>query len=392
MSKFYANIWKMSAIKFLSNLHFFAGILIPFFVQWGRLNFTQIMLLQSWGVIWAFILEIPTGTIADYFGRKTSIILSYLFGIIAFLVYVIKPSFYVFLFAEFIFAISFTLQSGAYEALIYDSLKRSKKLKLSKKVFGRIESMGLFGILIAAPIGSLIASYFGVRAPVLLFTIPLSLAFLIALTLREPLTRKKTESTRYITILKNGIKFFINHKVLKILALDMIFVGSIAYFILWLYQPLLTQVGLNITYFGIVHSLIVISEIIVMNSYDKFEKFLGSKRGFIFLSSFITGTMFIICGLVSYLPALILAIILSAAFGLSRKPLFISYMNKYIPSSKRATVLSAISMCEKFFIAVINPIVGKMVDWSLNYTLVLLGFTVIVFSLISRVEEKYLLK
>ena len=68
---FKSNIWKMYAFRFLISMHFFSAVLIPFFLDYGNISFTKIMLLQSWFAFWSFVLEIPTGTIADYFGRKT---------------------------------------------------------------------------------------------------------------------------------------------------------------------------------------------------------------------------------------------------------------------------------------------------------------------------------
>ena len=73
------------------------GVLVPFFLEWGKISFTQIMILQSFFVFSKFILEIPTGAIADYFGRKTSIIFSALVMSIAVFVYSSYPNFYIFL-------------------------------------------------------------------------------------------------------------------------------------------------------------------------------------------------------------------------------------------------------------------------------------------------------
>lgn len=76
---------------------------------------------------------------------------------------------------------------------------------------------------------------------------------------------------------------------------------------------------------------------------------------------------------------------------MSREPLFASYMNKYIKSSNRATVLSTATMLKKFILIVVNPAVGYMVDWSLSYTFIILGILAIFFSFVSRAEEGYLI-
>lgn len=245
--------------------------------------------------------------------------------------------------------------------------------------------------MVAAPIGSVVAAKFGLRAPMLLMSIPFTMAFIIGLTFKEPKTTRKVESERYVKILKDGVKFFYRKRVLKILALDMIFIGSIAYFMIWLYQPMLKQAGIDIAYFGAVHAVFVASQILIMNNYEKLENVLGSKKRLIFLSSGITGIMFIVGGLTSFIPLVLLVIIVGGGFGLSRRPLFVSYINKYIPSTRRATVISTISMFRRFALVVVNPAVGLLVDWSLNYTLIILGTAAVIFSLISKVEEEYLI-
>jgi len=388
---FRANLWKIYLFNFFVSLHFIGAVLVPFFTDWGGINFTQIMILQSWFMFWIFVLEVPTGTVADYLGRKHSLILGCVVNTIAVLVYASMPNFYVFLIAEFLFAMAVAFFSGAGEAFVYDTLKKIGESKKSKEVFGRVESFHLAGIMVATPLGSIIAAQFGLRAPMLLLTVPFTIAFFIALTFKEPKTTKKIESTRYINILRDGVRFFYKNKTLKILAMDMISIATVAYFMIWLYQPMLKQAGIGIAYFGIVHASFVISQILIINNYEKLEKIFGSKKGLIFFSGAITGVMFIIGGLTSYIPLVLLVIIVGGGFGLSRRPLFVSYMNKYIPSSKRATVLSTISMLRRFVLVVVNPVVGLMVDWSLNYTLIILGVLAVFFSFASKIEENQLI-
>jgi MFS family permease len=386
-----ANLWKMYIFKFLVQLHFISAVLVPFFTDWGGISFTQIMILQSWFMFWIFLFEVPTGTVADYLGRKHSLILASVANILAVIVYASVPNFYVFLIGEFLWALSYALLSGAEEALVYDTLKKIKDSKKSKQVFAKLESFGLAGIMVGAPIGSVIAFLFGLRAPMILSVIPLTAALFVALALREPKISKTSKQKRYKEILREGVSFFCKSKVLQILALDMIVISSVGYFLIWLYQPMLKQAGISIAYFGIVHALFVISEIVIMNSYAKLEKILRSKKRVLFFSAFIPGVMFIVGGLTTYSLVVPLIIIIAGGFSLSRRPLLISYMNKYISSPKRATVLSTISMFRRLALVVTNPIVGLLVDWSLSYTLIILGIVAVIFSFVSKVEENHLI-
>ncbi|MHA1784799.1 MAG: hypothetical protein ACTSVY_13430 [Candidatus Helarchaeota archaeon] len=115
------NIKKIYGYKFFMGLHFIGGVLVPFFTDWGRISFFQIMTLQAWFMFCIFLLEIPSGTIADYLGRKHSLILGSLANFFAVLVYSSIPNFLIFMFGEFLWALSQSLVSSANEALIFIS-------------------------------------------------------------------------------------------------------------------------------------------------------------------------------------------------------------------------------------------------------------------------------
>lgn len=392
MASFKSNLWKVYTFKFFTSMHFFSAVLVPFFTDWGGISFTKVMVLQSWFVFCMFALEVPTGAVADCLGRKTSLALSAIVGAVALVVYSSKPDFYIFMIGESLMALSSTLLSGADEAFVYDTLEKIGESSHSTMVFARLESFKLAGMLVAAPLGSLFAAWFGLRAPVLFMAVPFLIAFAIALTFKEPeLIHQETGPRNYIAVLRDGVKFFHGNSVLKILAFDMISIATVAYFMLWLYQPMLKQAGIGIAYFGIVHAALVVAQIMVVNNYAKLERIIGSKRRVLFISSAVTGFMFILGGLTTYAPVVLLAVVICCGFGLSRRPLFVSYMNKYIPSPERATVLSTISMLRRFVLVFVNPVVGLLADWSLNNTLIILGASALIFSLVSRVEEKHLL-
>jgi predicted MFS family arabinose efflux permease len=246
----HSNIPKIYAFKFLVNLHFIGGVLVPFFTDWGGIRFSQVMILQSFFVFSVFLLEVPTGAVADYLGRKVSLFLAALFNAIAVLVYASRPDFAVFLCGEFLWALGFALMSGADEAFVYDSLKQMNEESRSKEVFGRFRSFELSALMVAAPIGSAIAAFIGLRYTMLFMSVPLSLAFLLALTFEEPATVERRGSQGYLATLMGGVRYFRQHRTLRILAFDGISIGSLAFLMIWIYQPLLKELNVPLVYFG----------------------------------------------------------------------------------------------------------------------------------------------
>ena len=151
------NIWKYYAFEFFRQFFFIGGVLIIFFTDWGGISQTQIQILQSWYMLALFILEVPTGVIADYWGRKHSLILAGLTMSFAVVVYGIYPNIYLFFLGELFFALSGALRSGANEALIYDSLKELKREKEAKIIMARGEAARKIAIGTSAIIGGYIA-------------------------------------------------------------------------------------------------------------------------------------------------------------------------------------------------------------------------------------------
>ncbi|NHI94759.1 MAG: MFS transporter [Candidatus Lokiarchaeota archaeon] len=389
INKFKQNIWKAHVYKFCISLYFLGGVLVPFFTRWGGISFGQIMFLQSWFMFWFFILSIPSGIIADFIGRKVILSISCAINIIAIFTYVSMPNFYIFLIGEFLWAVAESFVSGASEAFLYDSLKEINKTKKSKKLFGRFESFSAIGLMISAPIGSLIAFYFGLTAPMFLMGIPLFAAFIISFSFKEPKIEIKKQKKEYLKVIRQGFKIFRKNRFLILMVIDMVSIETIACLMIWLYQPLLAGFHINYLFYGFVYSALIGTQILIMNNYGRLEKIFGNKRGFLLFSAIITGIMFIIGGLSSLLPIVILSIIL-VGFGLARRPLFINYLNKHVPSAQRASVLSNIDMIQTLFSAFAYWSVGIAVDWSLNATLMIMGITIIIFSLIFRVKEKHL--
>ncbi|MBI4805694.1 MAG: hypothetical protein HY795_10725 [Desulfovibrio sp.] len=84
-------------------------------------------------------------------------------------------------------------------------------------------------------------------------------------------------------------------------------------------------------------------------------------------------------------------IVAAFTLGLPRTALFSAYMNKHIPSDKRATVLSFASMVRTLSIVVANPFIGLVADRSLTVALAGMGAAMVLVTAFSRVEEKHLL-
>jgi len=386
------NIKKLYIFGFLYSLSFFGAIGIPFFLDWGNLNYFQIFLIQLWFSFWLFVLEVPTGVIADKIGRKMTLVLSGLTASLGALLYGLFPNIYLFLLAELIFAIGMALRSGADKAILYDTLIEMKKSKEAKHFFSRYALSQNLGFIVALPVGSLIAGSGILPYPktlpltFLLTAIPLFLSIFVSFTLDEP--RRKTLKENLLIGSINSMKQLAKHSVLRSFALDMSLISATTFFIFWFYQPLLLNANLNIRYLGFVPAGYMILGSLLLFRINIVENIFGIKK-LLFLTALIPAIAFAVL-VITRNVWIVLICVYVIAIGKIREPLFDHFMNIYIKSKDRAGVLSAINMLQRIFIGILYPIVGFLSDISIYYAVAMIGLLTLIFTFVGKVDETHL--
>ncbi len=369
------NLLKMAAVRLLFWTFLMSGVITPFFREWGRLSYTQIFLLQAWFMLMNFLLEVPTGAVADRFGRKASITAGCFLMAVATLVYGSMPLLVVFVLGEAAFAAALTLVSGADEALVYDSLKAVGREGEATRVVARLEAVKLTGIFAGALLGSLAASRFGVRAPMLLQAIPMALSGIVALSLVEP-PRNATAARRsggYLRLLSGGLGHFRREPELRALVVDQVASASVAWLVLWLYQPQLMRIGVALAAFGAVHAAMGLGQVLLLARVASIERLVGGSVRLLRLTAFTPPLAMFALAATTSRGLSVALIVLAATAGMGRAPLFSGALNSRIPSEQRATVLSAVSASRMLLIGLLYPIVGTSLDRSLPATLVFVG-------------------
>ncbi len=371
-------------------MHFFAGVLVPFFTDWGGLTLTQLFLLQAWFFLWIFLLEVPTGAVADKFGRKTSLFCANACLLTATAIYASGKGLPRFLLAEFVWAASAALASGADEAMVYDSLKAAGDEAQSKQALARLASFDIGAIAIAAPIGSLVAARWGLRAPMAMMLVPFSLGLLVCLSLKEPPTGEEEAKPGYREVLTRGVRYFASHKPLRALAFDSVTIWMLSFMTIWLFQPRLKELGVGVGIYGFITAAMTLSQIALMSNPERVERFFGGTRRYLTWSAVIPGLAFLALPLATNPWAACALFITIPAFGLSRSVIISNYMNKHISSAQRATVLSTVGMGRQLMGVLVLPTVGLLTKISLGWTFTALGAAVLACTWASSVEEAHL--
>jgi len=248
-----------------------------------------------------------------------------------------------------------------------------------------MKTVEIIAVALVSPIGGYMAGI-DLRLPMLASAVFLMLAGVLALFLKEPPMQRET---KYSKLIRGSFKYLIQHKSLLILAMDFVLIGAFLNIVFWLWQAALLNVGFNIVYFGLVGALLSVFSLIIVIRAHVLEKHFGTRR-LLQLTAFLPAIMYIVSGLTLYVPIIVGAMCIVVASFNIREPLFNHYLNQLIPSQKRATVLSVISMMFSISVILGYIVIGNLLDWSVQNTLLIIGGILLVLALFSKVTDEIL--
>lgn len=368
------NLNKLYLIRGLFAMHFFGPVLVPFFQGRGHLSLSQIFQLNAWFYFVNFLLEAPTGAMADRLGRRVSLMAGGVVMVAAALMFGFATTMTAFLVAEAAFALGTTLQSGADEALAVDMAQQPGWTMEVSAVLAKLESFKLTGILVAAVSGSWIAHSFGLNTPFFFYGGAALMVVVVGAGLKEPSHASGARHAKsMVDTLKIGWKSVAHDPVARMLVAEMAITNALAWGIIWLFQPLLQRASVPLVYFGLIQAGVCLAQVGFLSRVQGWEKRLGSKRTLIALATLAGGLAFVALAFCRA-PWLVILVGLPAyAFTLPRIALYSAAINERFDSAHRATSLSFASMVRTLAIAVCNPVLGWIADRSLSGALLVIG-------------------
>ena len=383
----YFNIFKMHLLKAVMWFMVAMPIIVLFFQEHG-LTLSEVMLLQGIYSIAVALFEIPSGYIADVFGRKKTIILSTVFCFIGYLIFSSYSNFYLFAIAEILVGIGGSLMSGADSALIYDTLLESESEESYTKIEGRNYAIGNFSESIAGVLGGFLAVS-SIYVPVYVQTIVLFFSIPIAFSLVEPtinLVNKKDFSFRSIVSI---VKFsMIDHLKLRWLIFYSSIMGLGTLSMAWFAQPFFKEINIPLVYFGVLWAGLNFSAGITSFNSHHFSKNKGYKT--LVILSLLMSISFLMLGCNNSLLGLLFIFFIYLLRGIVT-PILRTEINIHTSSNKRATVLSIRSFIIRISFAIFAPILAYISEiYSLAVVFYILALIIGFFSLLSSYKLIYL--
>jgi len=332
-------------------------IIVLFYEDHG-LGLQDVFILKSVYSIAAVTLEIPSGYLADVWGRKKCLIMGCVLFFFGYLCYSCTGSFQAFLVAELLLGIGQTLVNGADSALLYDTTVQYKKEQLYLRYEGRITMIGNFAEAFAGIIGGFLAVY-SLRFP---FYGQVGIAFIgipAAFTLKEFNIKERVLNPvqEIVKIIKYSL--VINKKLCYNILFSGI-IGAATLTMAWFVQPLLIYLKTPTSYFGIIWTVLNLTVGIAALYSDKIERALGMNRmNFLILITIVGGYVALAFNL-SYI-GLIVLLVFYICRGFAT-PILKGYINQMTFSEMRATVLSIRNFIIRLIFAAVAPFIGWLND------------------------------
>jgi len=382
LKKHRLQITKFGFYGLLKNLRFFEPYMIIYFLMSG-LDLFLVGILFSIREIIIYIFEIPSGVIADRYGKKTELVICFIFYILSFLMFFVADQFYLFAIAMILFALGEAFRSGTHKSMIMAFMDQENIKSSKTKIYGLTRSYSLIGSMIASLVSIGLVLYLPeIRFLFLVAIIPYILDLLLILSYPNTLNQKRDISFSFKSFFKHNIdniKYTFKTSSVRNAMFNSASYQATFKSIKDYIQPILISMSMGLLifnqfdedehtkiYIGIIYAIIyLISAISSRNAYRiksvgkpsvliayiwLFTAIVIGTLSFFLDSLFIVGFMF-----------MLLYIMMNI-----RKPLMVERIGDVTDDDKRATVLSVEAQTSSLLIVIFAPLIGLLADYSMS--------------------------
>ena len=354
------NIWKAYIFQFLVSFQLWWPIWVIFLTDERGFSLTQVTGLEAlfWVVI--VIAEVPTGVVADRFGRKVSLMAAAAVTSVAILVFGLAESYPIVLLSYVVWGIGLTFQSGADSALTFESLKALGREHDYQRVAGigwGLFSLGVLGGLLA---GAPLAAVTNLSLPILLSAAITFVALLVAATFKEPDLPLGEERLSYRSIMTESARTAWRTPSVRAMLILAALLLAAPYTVVVFSQPFLEQHGVSIAMFGVAQAPTRAAGMIASLVAYRVSGAIGFRWTFIGGFVLLGGAYALLGGwdsVYAFAGIGVALIIMSLLL-----PVVVDYLNQRIPSNQRATILSFRQLLSSIAIASIQPVQGIIAD------------------------------
>jgi MFS family permease len=322
------------------------------------------------------VFEVPTGVIADTWGRRASFLMGTVTLALTTLAYYLlwqsHAPFWQWAIVSALLGLGFTFFSGATEAWLVDALKFAKYEGSLESIFSKAQIVGGVAMLGGSVAGGVIAQVSSLGVPFLVRAGVLLGMFVVAWLLMKDYGFEPETKTRSTVAMKRILTASIDHGFrnppVRWLMLAAPFTAGVGFYAFYALQPYLLELYGNQSAYsiaGLTAAIVAGSQIAGGVFAPRIRRLFKKRTSALIFTITLSCAMLLLLGLTSsFIVALGLIVIWGLMFSAS-VPIRQAYLNDLIPSKQRATVLSFDSLVGNTGGVVFQPALGRAADvWS----------------------------
>jgi MFS family permease len=357
---------------------FIWGINTLFLLDAGLTN-TEAFTANAFFTVGQVLFEVPTGVVADTWGRRASYLLGAATLLLSTLLYLAmwqtQAPLWGWAIASILIGLGFTFFSGATEAWLVDALAFTGFDGTLESVFAKGQTVMGAAMLAGSVAGGFIAQVTNLGVPYILRAIMLGLTLAAAFFLMRDLGFTPDAGSRPLQEVRRVLRASLDHGLgnppVRWLMLAAPFSTGIGFYAFYALQPYLLELYGDETAFGIagLAAAIVAGAQIVGGLMVPLLRKLFSRRtdALIIASVASVAALALIGWTSSFWVAVALLAVWALAFS-AGTPIRQACLNDLIPSAQRATVLSFDSLMGSAGGVIAQPALGRVADMS-SYSL-----------------------
>ena len=375
-------IRRFSLYGFLKNQRYFEPFIILFFLQQG-LSFTQIGILIGFRELFINLVEIPSGAVADLFGRRRSMILSFIAYIISFIIFGFSSDYWHFFIAMFFFAIGEAFRTGTHKAMIFTWLRLQGRLDEKTRVYGYTRSWSKIGSIVSTILAVLFVLLTNNYSYVFFFAIvPYIIGLLNFLSYPAELEGRPEKSVSFKKMaihLWECMRYAMANVNLRRLIIESFSFEGVYKAVDTYLQPILKNIAIMLPIFilwgeaqrssiivGAVYIVIYFAAALASRNAYRLVRFAGNEESGSLMLWILNTVIYIALIPLLYFELYYIAIALFVLLAILQNiwyPILLSRFDAFATEEKGATVLSIESQAKSLSTMIFAPLIGLMVDY-----------------------------
>lgn len=319
------------------------------------------------------LFEVPTGVVADGWGRRVSFLLGTVTLAVStyfyYLLWQLSAPFWWWAVVSVLLGLGFTFFSGAVEAWLVDALRFSGYEGGLEAVLGRGVMVSGVAMLVGSVAGGVIAQVTNLGVPFLIRVGVLLAMFVVAFRLMHDVgftperSAHPLQATRAVlrASTENGLK----NPPVRYVMLAAPFSAGVGIYVFYALQPYLLELfGDPRAYSvaGLAAALVAGADVLGGWLAPRLRRLVRKRTTVLILSGGIAALILVVLGFTRVFWLALVLLTLWAVVDAASVPVRQAYLNDMIPSKQRATVLSFDSLIGSSGGVVVQPLLGRSAD------------------------------